>query len=88
MVFPRKDPVFKRLLEALGVGGPSVDTVLDTQCARPGDVLTGEVRIQGGGTGARIDAVVLSLTTRVKLEHDDREMYGTVEFLRVEAAQA
>ncbi|WP_426503597.1 sporulation protein [Dactylosporangium sp. McL0621] len=55
--------VFKKMLAALGVGGPSVDTVLDTPTARPGGFLDGHVHIQGGDADARIEHVVLALAT-------------------------
>ena len=42
--------VFKKMLGAFGVGGPSVDTVLTDPNTRPGAVLHGEVRLQGGST--------------------------------------
>ncbi|GAB2976803.1 sporulation protein [Saccharothrix stipae] len=79
--------MFKRMLSAFGVGGPSVDTVLDSPHAQPGQVITGQVRIQGGSNEARIDRIVLSLVTRVEVEHGDHEFGGTAEFLRLEVAQ-
>ncbi|MGM1061480.1 sporulation protein [Saccharothrix sp. Mg75] len=79
--------MFKRMLSAFGVGGPSVDTVLDTPHAQPGQVITGQVRIQGGSAEAKIDQVVLSLVTRVEVEHGDHEFGGVSEFLRVPVAQ-
>ena len=79
--------MFKRMLSAFGVGGPSVDTVLDTPHATPGQVVTGQVRIQGGSNDAHIDQVVLSLVTRVEVEHGDHEFAGVSEFLRVVVAQ-
>jgi sporulation-control protein len=79
--------MFKRMLSAFGVGGPSVDTVLDSPHATPGQVVTGQVRIQGGSNEARIDQVVLSLVTRVEVEHGDHEFAGVSEFLRVVVAQ-
>ncbi|XVS61582.1 sporulation protein [Actinosynnema sp. CA-299493] len=79
--------MFKRMLSAFGVGGPSVDTVLDTPHATPGQVVTGQVRIQGGSGDANIDQVVLSLVTRVEVEHGDHEFSGVSEFLRVVVAQ-
>ena len=47
--------VFKRLLGSLGVGGPTVDTVLDAapgsgSAAVPGGALTGRVHLKGGGS--------------------------------------
>jgi sporulation-control protein len=64
--------MFKRMLSAFGVGGPSVDTVL---------------RIQGGSADAEIGQVVLSLVTRVEVEHGDHEYGGVSEFLRVVVQQ-
>ena len=71
------------MLSAFGVGGPSVDTVLDSSVARAGDVLKGQVRVQGGSNDAVIDQVVLSLVTRVEVEHGGGEATGTGEFLRL-----
>ncbi|WP_367129293.1 sporulation protein [Saccharothrix sp. HUAS TT1] len=79
--------MFKRMLSAFGVGGPSVDTVLDTPHAQPGQVITGQVRIQGGSNDAHIDQIVLSLVTRVEVEHGDHEYGGVSEFLRASVAQ-
>ncbi|MFS8097443.1 sporulation protein [Lentzea alba] len=74
--------MFKRMLSAFGVGGPSVDTVLDSPHAVPGQVVTGQVRIQGGSADAEIGQVVLSLVTRVEVEHGDHEYGGVSEFMR------
>ncbi|MBB5959552.1 sporulation-control protein [Saccharothrix tamanrassetensis] len=79
--------MFKRMLSAFGVGGPSVDTVLDSPHATPGQVVTGQVRIQGGSADAHIDRIVLSLVTRVEVEHGDHEFRGVSEFLRIEVAE-
>ncbi|ALG08815.1 sporulation protein [Kibdelosporangium phytohabitans] len=72
--------VFKKMLQKLGVGGPSVDTVLADPRVTPGGTLTGEVRIQGGDGEAEIEHIALSLVTRV--ERGDRGQ-GMVEFHRV-----
>ncbi len=75
--------MFKRLLSAFGVGGPSVDTVLDTPHAVPGQALTGQVRIQGGSNDAEIGEIALSLVTQVEVESGDHEFAGVSEFHRV-----
>jgi len=75
--------LFKRMLSAFGVGGPSVDTVLDSPHAVPGQVITGQVRIQGGTADAEIGQVVLSLVTRVEVERGDHEYGGVSEFFRM-----
>jgi sporulation-control protein len=79
--------MFKRMLSAFGVGGPSVDTVLDSPHAVPGQTISGQVRIHGGSTDARIDRIVLSLVTRVEAEHGDHESRGTAEFFRMPVAE-
>jgi sporulation-control protein len=72
------------MLSAFGVGGPSVDTVLDSAVARAGEVLRGRVSIQGGSKDVVvIDQVVLSLVTRVEVEHAGGEASGVGEFHRV-----
>ncbi|MFT7840651.1 sporulation protein [Saccharothrix sp. BKS2] len=75
--------VFKRMLRAFGVGGPTVDTVLTNPNVRPGEVLTGEVRIAGGDHAVDIDHVKLSLVTKVEVESGDNEYRRDVEFAQV-----
>ncbi|WP_338775869.1 sporulation protein [Streptomyces sp. DG1A-41] len=74
--------VFKRLLGALGVGGPTVDTVLDPAPVRPGGTLTGEVRLAGGKADFDIEHITLELVARVEAEHEGGESEGVVAFGR------
>ena len=75
--------VFKKMMRAFGVGGPSVDTVLANPNTRPGLALDGQVRIQGGDHDVTIEQIVLGLVTRVESEqHGD----GFMEFHRVAVA--
>ncbi|MFD0888979.1 sporulation protein, partial [Streptosporangium algeriense] len=75
--------IFKRMLGAFGVGGPSVDTVLATPRVQPGGTLHGEVRVKGGDFDAEIEYVALGLVARTESEHGDGEYVGLVEFDRV-----
>ncbi|ARF76897.1 sporulation protein [Kitasatospora albolonga] len=70
--------VFKKLLGALGVGGPSVDTVLRPGPALPGGPLSGEVRLSGGGSDVTVERISLLLVARVEMEGHDEEQEGTV----------
>ncbi|MYX18323.1 sporulation protein [Streptomyces sp. SID8374] len=70
--------VFKKLLGALGVGGPSVDTVLQPAPALPGGPLSGEVRLRGGGRGVTVEQISLLLVARVEVEGADEEHDSTV----------
>ena len=76
--------MFNRMLSAFGIGGPSVDTVLDSPHAVPGQAITGQVRIQGGSADAEIEQVLLSLVTQ-----DEAEFFRTVvqQGVRVPAGQ-
>ncbi|MET8946059.1 sporulation protein [Streptomyces sp. NPDC004542] len=74
--------VFKRLLGSLGVGGPTVDTVLDPGAALPGGHLAGQVHLQGGSADFDIDHITLELVARVEAEHEHGEGEGAVVFER------
>ncbi|MFF4172213.1 sporulation protein [Streptomyces sp. NPDC001744] len=74
--------VFKRLLGSLGVGGPSVDTVLDPGAVTPGGTLGGQVHLRGGEADFTVEHLTLELVARVEAEHDDGESEGTVVFHR------
>ncbi|CAM5572164.1 sporulation protein [Streptomyces purpurascens] len=74
--------VFKRLLGALGVGGPTVDTVLDPAPVRPGGTLTGQVQLVGGKADFDIEHITLELVARVEAEHEGGESEGVVAFDR------
>ncbi|MFE2352735.1 sporulation protein [Streptomyces parvulus] len=75
--------VFKRLLGSLGVGAPTVDTVLDPGPARPGATLTGQVRLRGGQADFDVSHVALELVAGVETEHEGGESEGLVVFERV-----
>lgn len=74
--------VFKRLLGSLGVGGPTVDTVLDAGAFAPGGSLDGQVHLQGGDADFTIEQITLELVARVEAEREDGEHEGTVVFDR------
>ncbi|MDP9797031.1 sporulation-control protein [Catenuloplanes nepalensis] len=78
--------VFKKMLSALGVGGPSVDTVLANPNTRPGLTLDGQVNIVGGTTAVDIEHVALGLVTRVEVEGHDTDWDSVMEFHRVVVA--
>ncbi|MGY0067407.1 sporulation protein [Streptomyces sp. QTS137] len=74
--------VFKRLLGSLGVGGPTVDTVLAPGAVLPGGALSGQVHLKGGDADFTIEHITLELVARVEAEHDDGESEGAVVFDR------
>lgn len=78
--------VFKKMLGAFGVGGPSVDAVLSNPNTRPGLMLAGQVNLTGGSHDVEIDHVTVGLVTRVEMEGAEEEYDAFVEFHRVGVA--
>ncbi|MEV4612200.1 sporulation protein [Kitasatospora sp. NPDC049258] len=74
--------VFKKLLGALGVGGPTVDTVLSTPVVQPGRPLQGQVHLVGGTQDAEVTGITLTLVARVEIEHEEGESTGLSPFAR------
>ncbi|MGW6204424.1 sporulation protein [Streptomyces sp. NPDC055089] len=74
--------VFKRLLSSLGVGGPTVDTVLAAGATVPGGALSGQVHLLGGTDDFGIETITLEVVARVEAEHEDGESHGAVAFER------
>ncbi|WP_425825567.1 sporulation protein [Streptomyces fractus] len=74
--------VFKRLLGSLGVGGPTVDTVLPDWTTAPGGTVSGRVHLKGGSGDFEIEHITLELVAQVEAEHDEGEGHGTVAFDR------
>ncbi|MFE6356852.1 sporulation protein [Streptomyces rochei] len=74
--------VFKRLLGSLGVGAPTIDTVLEPAPVVPGGALGGQVHLKGGQADFDIEHITLDLVARVEAEHAEGESEGTVVFDR------
>jgi sporulation-control protein len=75
--------VFKRLLQAMGVGGPSIETVLANPNCRPGGSLEGQIQVMGGGEHpVDVEYVSIGLITRVEVESGDAEYSADQEFHR------
>lgn len=78
---------FRKLLASLGAGGASVETELTQAHAVPGGIVQGEVRIQGGSVGQRIEGLSVGLQARVEVEQrdlhgNDTEYHQDIEFHR------
>lgn len=74
--------VFKKLLGALGVGGPGVDTVLSTPVVQPGGTMQGTVELTGGTVEADIRGITLTLVAKVEIEHEEGESTGLYPFAK------
>ncbi|XVQ10661.1 sporulation protein [Spirillospora sp. CA-255316] len=80
--------VFKKLMQAMGVGGPQVETVLHNPNTTPGGTVTGEVTIVGGEHDSDIIGVKLALKTRVEVESGDNEYASNLEYAKLPIAGA
>lgn len=66
--------MFKKLFAAVGVGGATVDTVLDNASVFPGSTLSGYVLIKGGSVDQDIEYVDLVLMAEAEQEAGDGEV--------------
>jgi sporulation-control protein len=53
--------VFRRLLSSLGINAPEVETVLVNTRVRPGERLTADVTVRGGGADVKVERLVVDL---------------------------
>ncbi|MBA0050531.1 sporulation protein [Streptomyces sp. AJS327] len=72
--------VFKKVFASMGMGGASVDTVLNEPNVVPGGVVQGEVRIEGGSVDQEIQSVSVGLQAKVEVETDDGETKRNIDF--------
>jgi sporulation-control protein len=70
------------MLQAMGVGGPSVETVLANPNCRPGGYLEGRVQVLGGEHAVDVEYVAVGLLTRVEVETGEGEYSADQEFHR------
>lgn len=63
----------KSFLRAFGVGGPTIDAVLDTDRVQPGGPLSGTLHIRGGDPSQVAQKATLELVARVEKKMGDEE---------------
>lgn len=68
--------MFRKLLSAVGVGGATVDTRLETPIVQPGERFRVEVQVHGGEVRQVIEGLQLAVVTRVEIEAGDHEFVG------------
>jgi sporulation-control protein spo0M len=61
--------VLRKILGSIGIGGAKGDTRLGADSFFPGDIVSGEVHITGGGDAQELTRIYLSIVTTYK--HDD-----------------
>lgn len=78
--------MFKMLRDAFGVGGPTVDTVLQTPLTQPGGVIVGEVRIVGGDSSRDVNRLTVGLAATIEVESGDDEYNQRIVFGEIQVA--
>jgi sporulation-control protein len=77
--------MFGKVLSSLGIGGATVDTVLEHEALAPGDTLRAEIRIPGGNAAQEIRAAHLSLVTRCLVEGPHGRRHGDIVLVEGQA---
>jgi len=71
--------MLKSILSTIGIGGASVDTILDDRQVVVGENLTGRVEIRGGSTEQTVQGLFLELVTRCIVEaNGDNKVYADI----------
>lgn len=63
--------MFKKMLSKVGVGGAKVDTLLKDLPVVRGEILQGEIQIEGGKVEQQVEQVYLELTTSYVYEDEE-----------------
>ncbi|MBE2314388.1 sporulation protein [Solirubrobacter sp. CPCC 204708] len=72
--------MLKKLKAAMGAGAATVDAVLTVQAVRPGDGVTGVVKVDGGDVEQEIERITVALETVVEVESGDSEWRSNQTF--------
>lgn len=64
--------MFKKVLQAVGVGGPSVDAVVPDEPVRPGGQLFGEIQVGGASSETSIQRIEVGLVAEVEVGDGQR----------------
>lgn len=67
--------MFGKMLASIGIGGAKVDARVPNTPVRPGDMLSGEIHIKGGGQEQHIKKISMALTTRYQYQTDDGNIH-------------
>lgn len=80
--------MFKRMKDALGVGGASIDAILDSPSIVPGGRLSGQVHITGGDRDQDMRGLKLSFECVAERETEDGEHKINKQFGKLELPEA
>ena len=55
--------IFKKTIASIGIGNVKIDTIINQKNFRPGEELTGEVKVTGGDVDQKVDKLYFNLMT-------------------------
>lgn len=67
--------MFKKMLASVGIGGASVDTLLEDNRLLPGQMFNATIVVKGGNVAQRISGLDLALMTKVKVSTDNGDYF-------------
>ncbi|MFB6466137.1 sporulation protein [Cytobacillus sp. Hz8] len=65
--------LFNKIFASVGIGAATVDTKIEKSTIIPGEIVKGEIDVQGGSIEQKIDSIYLSLYTTYIKEVDDKK---------------
>lgn len=68
--------VFKRMLASVGIGGATVETILDKDAVRPGGTVSGTLKATGGNVAQTIEGISVGLRATVEKEYEYTDADG------------
>lgn len=70
--------MFKKLLASVGIGGATVDTILQTERLQPNTLFQADIVIRGGDTEQTLSGLELRLVTEAKRDGEDGYVWEPV----------
>ncbi|NYH55596.1 sporulation-control protein [Nocardiopsis arvandica] len=68
--------IFKRMLASVGIGGATVETVLDDDTVQPGGTVTGTLKVTGGRVAQTLEGISVGLRANVEKEYEYEDSEG------------
>lgn len=75
------------LLNRVGIGSATVDTILETDTVQPGGSVGAHVEIEGGSDDQEVDELELAVATEYRSESDEGPDYVTTEIAEMELTE-
>lgn len=65
---------FNKMLASVGIGSAQIDTKLEKDRLKPGEMISGIIEVRGGNVEQNIDSLYLNVYTNFIRETDDRKV--------------